>query len=87
MRGLLGLIGIGSKLFSAATTPAADTRTWDNLPQRLSFAALRLPPGEHPATLEFFDSQGKRIERLTRQLTLSVQPEGDSVIFLSELKR
>ena len=50
-------------------------------------AALRLPPGEHPATLEFFNSEGKRIERLTRQLTLSVQPEGDSVFFLSELKR
>jgi tetratricopeptide (TPR) repeat protein len=83
----LGLIGVGSKIFSAATTPQADTRTWDNLPQRLSFAALRLPPGEHPAILEFFNSEGKRIERLTRQLTLSVLPEGDSVIFLSELKR
>jgi len=83
----LGIIGIGSKLFSAATIPHADTRTWDNLPQRLSFAALRLSPGDHPATLEFFNSEGKRIERLTRQLTLSVQPEGDSVIFLSELKR
>ena len=47
----LGIIGVGSKIFSAATTPQADTRTWDNLPQRLSFAALRLPPGEHPATL------------------------------------
>ncbi|MBI5380461.1 MAG: hypothetical protein HZA31_01040 [Opitutae bacterium] len=84
---ILGAIGIGSKVLSAATTPHADTRTWDNLPQRLSFAALRLSPGEHPATLEFFDKSGKRIERLTRQLTLSVRPEGDSVIFLSELKR
>jgi len=83
----LGIIGVGSKIFSAVTTPQADTRVWNNLPQRLSFAALRLPPGEHPATLEFFNSEGKRIERLTRQLTLSVPPEGDSVIFLSELKR
>jgi hypothetical protein len=83
----LGLFGVGSKILSAATTPQADTRTWNNLPQRLSFGALRLPPGEHPALLEFFNAEGKRIERLTRQLTLSVQPEGDSVIFLSELKR
>jgi tetratricopeptide (TPR) repeat protein len=83
----LGIIGVGSKIFGAATTPQADTRTWNNLPQRLSFGALRLPPGEHPALLEFFNAEGKRIERLTRQLTLSVQPEGDSVIFLSELKR
>jgi tetratricopeptide (TPR) repeat protein len=83
----LGLIGLGSKIFSSATTPRADVRTWENLPQRLSFAALRLPPGEHAATLEFHDKDGKRIERLTRQLTLAVRPEGDTVIFLSELPR
>ena len=45
----LGLLGLASKIASAATQTQADTRTWDNLPQYLSFAALHLPPGEHPA--------------------------------------
>src|SRR5690606_8881327 len=38
----VGLLAAGliSKLFSSATTPAADTRTWDNLPRYLTFAFL-----------------------------------------------
>jgi len=50
----LGVIGIFSKVASAATTPQADTRTWDNLPQYLSFAALRLPPGAADGDAGFF---------------------------------
>lgn len=84
----LGAIGLLSKLASAATTPKADIRMWDNLPQRLSFAALRLPPGEYPATLEFQDSTGRALPGLTQTLTLQVEPaDRNTVIFLSELKR
>ncbi len=84
----LGLLGLGSKIFSAATETRADTRTWDNLPQYLSFAALRLPPGEHPALLQFFDADGRAIEDLTRRVAITVtDPAKDTVIFLSEQKR
>ena len=84
----LGVIGIFSKIASAATQTQADTRTWDNLPQYLSFGALRLPPGEHAAILQFYDADGHAVEDLTRRLTLSVgDPSRDTVIFLSELKR
>lgn len=84
----LGIIGVASKLFSAATETRADTRTWDNLPQYLSFGALRLPPGEHPALLQFYDAEGKAIEDLTRRVALTVMdPARDTVIFLSEQKR
>lgn len=82
----LGAIGLISKLASAATTPHADIRQWDNLPQRLSFAALRLPPGDHAATLEFLDARGAVLPRGTQSVTLHVAAEGDTVIFLSELK-
>jgi hypothetical protein len=60
---------------------------WDNLPQYLSFAALRLPPGDHPALLQFYDSDGRAIEDLTRRVTVTVaDPARDTVVILSELK-
>lgn len=84
----LGAIGVLSKLASAATTVKADIRMWDNLPQRLSFAALRLAPGDYPATLEFQDASGRTLPGLTQTLNLHVDAtERDTVIFLSELKR
>lgn len=83
----LGILGLIGKAASAATTPNADTRQWDNLPQRLSFATLALPPGEHAGTLQFLDRSGNVLERRTRPVTLSVQEaDRDTVIFLSELK-
>jgi hypothetical protein len=61
---------------------------WDNLPQRLSFAALRLGPGEYPAILEFQDAAGRTLPGLTQTLKIQVEPaDRDTVIFLSELKR
>jgi tetratricopeptide (TPR) repeat protein len=84
----LGVIGVIGKIASAATAPEADTRMWDNLPQYLGFGALQLPAGEHPALLQFFDSQGKVVEGLTRRLTLTIgNSSRDTVVILSELKR
>ena len=40
----IALAGLVAKAVSAATTPAADTRSWDNLPHYLSFASVPLPP-------------------------------------------
>jgi tetratricopeptide (TPR) repeat protein len=84
----LGVIGIFSKITSAATTPQADTRMWDNLPQYLSFGSLRLPPGEHPAMLQFYDAEGRVVENLTRRLTVNIPGDrtGDTVVILSEHK-
>ncbi|HYP16684.1 MAG TPA: hypothetical protein VEQ65_05690, partial [Opitutus sp.] len=84
----LGAVALISKLASAATTPNADTRAWNNLPQRLSFGALQLPPGRHVATIEFFDASGVRLAALTQERTIVVdEGPGDTVVFLSELNR
>ncbi len=74
-----------TEIVSAATTPAADTRSWDNLPQNLSFAALRVAPGEHMAKVQFEDAYGMALPALTKSVKLSI-PVGarDSVIFLSD---
>mgnify|MGYP000517578156 CR=1 FL=1 len=84
----LGAVGLISKLASAATTPRADLRMWDNLPQRLSFAAFRLAPGEYPATLEFQDASGRTLPARTQTLQIRVAAaDRDTVLFLSELNR
>ena len=84
----LGLIGLIGKAAASATETHADTRQWDNLPQRLSFAALRLAPGDHPAFLQFCDREGNVLEARTRRVTLTVAPAPrDTVVFFSELKR
>lgn len=84
----LGVLGIIGKVASAATQARADTRQWDNLPQHLSFTALKLPPGEHAGTLEFLDRDGNVLESRTQRIRFSVSSnDRDTVVFLSELKR
>jgi len=90
----LAAIGLISKITSAATTPAADIRTWENLPQYLSFAALQLAPGDHNATLEFLDANGQAVPQLTQHFTISIPAtdssiggrDPDVVVFCSEMK-
>ena len=84
----LGVIGVIGKVVSAATRPEADTRQWNNLPQRLSFAALRLPPGNHSGRLEFLDREGRVLAARTRTVSFDVaEGDRDTVVILSELTR
>lgn len=83
----LGLIaaGVVSKIFSAATTPAADVRAWSNLPRYLGFASLTLPPGQHTASIKFLDQAGNVLPNLTKTLTINVPADGkDKVVFVSD---
>ncbi len=81
----LAAAGLVSKIVSSVTTPTADTRAWDNLPQHLSFAAVQLAPGPHNATIEFLDNAGRPLSGLTRTVTITVVPNRDAVVFLSDL--
>lgn len=91
----LAAVGIIGKIASSATATRADIRSWDNLPQYLSFAALQLPPGEHAATLEFLDASGQPARALTQRFTIIVPladpsigaKTPDVVVFCSELKK
>src|SRR5205809_2003670 len=83
----VGLLAAGviTKIFSAATTPAADTRAWDNLPQYLSFASTQLRAGAHTVTVEFLDAGGSPMANLTRTVTINVSdPARDTVVFVSD---
>jgi hypothetical protein len=83
----LGLLAAGllSKIASAATTPEADIRAWDNLPHFLSFADLELPAGEHQATVDFLDASDRIMPNLTKKVTFTLPAgNGDKVIYISE---
>jgi tetratricopeptide (TPR) repeat protein len=76
--------GVVTKIFSSATTPAADVRAWDNLPLFLSFVAFEVTPGEHAMTVEFQDDKGRTVPSLTRQFTVNVPAEREKVIYVSD---
>jgi hypothetical protein len=81
----IALAGLISKAVSAASTPEADVRSWDNLPRYLSFASMELAPGEHTVTIEFHDSAGQVLSNLTKNFTIEVPADGkDKVIFASD---
>ena len=81
----IALAGLVSKVISAATVPAADTRSWDNLPRYLSFASVPLPPGQHVATVQFLDASGRVASNLTKTITLNITTtDRDKVVFVSD---
>ena len=82
----LMLAGVASKIVSASATPAADVRSWDNLPQFISFATLSLPAGQHAVTVEFVDRAGKA--SITKSVTLNIEPGGrQQLVFISDASR
>ena len=82
----LGLVAAGliSKIVSASTVPAADTRSWDNLPLYLAFAAFEVPLGQHTATIDFLDEQNRKIGGLTKTITFEITPGTDKVVYVSD---
>ncbi|MCX6905772.1 MAG: hypothetical protein NTW03_20280 [Verrucomicrobia bacterium] len=81
---IAGGIGLLSKIVSAATTPEADLRSWDNLPRYLGFAALELPLGPQTISVDFLDAGGHALVTKTVSFTVA-GPGKDSVLFVSEL--
>lgn len=83
----LGLIAAGlvSKIVSSLAKPEADTRTWDNLPLFLSFAAIQIPPGSYQATVEFLDAAHRPVPTFNKSLNITI-PAGtrEKVIFVSD---
>jgi hypothetical protein len=75
----LAAVGLVSKIASAATQTEADVRAWDNLPRYLSFGALRLAPGDHPAELTFYDASGRLLAGRTQSFAISV-PVADASV-------
>ncbi len=81
----IALAGLVSKVVSAATVPAADTRSWENLPRYLSFASVPLPLGQHVVTVQFLDASGRVVPYLTKTITVNITTtDRDKVVFVSD---
>jgi tetratricopeptide (TPR) repeat protein len=80
----VALAGLIAKGISSAATPEADTRQWDNLPQFISFAAVKLPPGTNVVTVDFNGPYGVANLALTKTITVNVPPDRDKVVFVSD---
>ena len=81
----VALAGVVSKVVSAATTPEADTRAWDNLPRYLSFADLEVAPGPHTLEVQFKNSSGQVVANFTKTIHFEVPAGGkDKVLFVSD---
>lgn len=76
--------GLVFKLLSAASTPKADIRCWDNLPNYLSFSSARLAPGDYSATVEFLNGGGA-VVGVPRTVNFKVTgTDRDTVVFVSD---
>jgi hypothetical protein len=81
----IALAGLVSKVVSAATVPAADIRSWENLPRYLSFVNVPLPLGQHVATVQFLDGSGRVVPYLTKTITVNITTtDRDKVVFVSD---
>ena len=81
----IALAGLVTKVVSAATVPAADTRAWENLPRYLSFASVPLPAGQHVATIQFLSAGGQVQANLTKTITINIPTtDRDQVVFVSD---
>jgi hypothetical protein len=76
-----GLVG---KIVGGSAEPRADTRTWTNLPQHLSFAALQLPTGTHTIAIEFLDTNGIALPNRQKNVSVTVQTGRDTVLFVAD---
>ena len=76
--------GLLTKIVSSATTPEADTRCWEALPQFLALGRFKLEPGEHTATVSFLNADGKIESKFTKQVTFTVPASRDAVVYISD---
>lgn len=81
----LGLVAAGliSKGVSASSHPAADTRTWDNLPNSIFLHSFQLPVGTHQVTLKAFDASGKIVKQET--LSVVINPQQNLTVIWTQL--
>ena len=77
------VLGVGGEIHRQLREPRAD-RTWNNLPQHLSFAALNLPVGEHPATVDFIGETGAALPDRQKSVLLTVQAGRDTVLLVAD---
>ncbi len=67
----LGLLGVAGMSMAARTRTHADTRYWDNLPDTVHLAGLRLNSGTWRITFEYRNAAGKKVAEETEKIRIT----------------
>lgn len=75
--------GIITKVVSASTHPAADVRSWDNLPNSIYLYSFKCPVGTTNVTLKAFGAGGKILKEET--LPIVIKPQQNITVIWTRL--
>jgi len=67
---------------SARTRVEADTRYWNNLPDAVHIASLKLNPGKHTVSIDFLKENGAAIDELKKTLEIDVPGDGSILVWI-----
>ncbi len=69
--GIIGLVGLGQQAVAERTQTQADTRYWDNLPDRVHVVTLNSEDSDRDLKAEFIKPNGRRIANLDKKITIT----------------
>jgi len=69
--GIIGIVGLGQQAVAERTQTRADTRYWENLPDRVHVATLSSTESNQDVKAEFLKPNGRRIENLNKDTTIT----------------
>jgi len=69
--GIIGLVGLGQQAVAERTQTRADTRYWENLPDRVHVATLNSADSNQDLRVEFLKPNGRRIVNLDKETTIT----------------
>jgi len=69
--GIIGLVGLGQQAVAERTQTRADTRYWENLPNRVHVATLNSTDRDQDLRVEFLKPNGRRIVNLDKETTIT----------------
>lgn len=69
--GIIGIVGLGQQAVAERTQTRADTRYWDNLPDRVLVVTLNSADINQDLKVEFLKPNGRRIKKLEKEVTIT----------------
>jgi hypothetical protein len=83
----IGAIGGIALIASTSTDANADTRYWNNIPDKVHVYLLNLPIGNHDINLSFFDKDDKHLKSLDKDIKIKVNSENFNIFNISSRLR